>query len=46
MHDTEGGIKAWEALLEYIPDYPYRDSLKAEIARMRASQGSGKQLYK
>jgi tetratricopeptide (TPR) repeat protein len=46
MHDTEGGIKAWEALLEYIPDYPYRDSLKAEIARMRASQGSGKQVYK
>jgi len=46
MHDTEGGIKAWEALLENVPDYPYRDSLKAEIARMRSAQGSGKQVFK
>ena len=46
MHDLEGGIKAWEALLENVPDYPYRDSLKAEIARMRSTPGSGKQVYK
>jgi len=46
MHDVEGGIKAWEALLENVPDYPYRDNLKAEIARMRPVQGSGKQVYK
>lgn len=46
MHDPEGGIKAWEGLLENVPDYPYRDNLKAEIARMRSEQGSGKQVYK
>ena len=46
MHDVEGGIKAWEALLENVPDYPYRDNLKAEIAKMRPVQGSGKQVYK
>jgi len=46
MHDVEGGIKAWEALLENVPDYPYRDNLKAEVARMRSMQGSGKQVYK
>jgi len=46
MHDVEGGIKAWEALLENVPDYPYRDNMKAEIARMRGTQGSGKQVYK
>ncbi len=34
--DIEGGIRAWEGLLENIPDYPYRDRLKAEIAQMRA----------
>lgn len=34
--DIEGGVKAWEALLENVPGYPYRDSLKAEITRMRA----------
>jgi tetratricopeptide (TPR) repeat protein len=33
--DIEGGVQAWEALLENIPDYPYRESLKAEIAKMR-----------
>ena len=46
IHDVEGGIKAWEALLENVPDYPYRDNLKAEVARMRSMQGSGKQVYK
>lgn len=34
--DLEGGIKAWEGLLENVPDYPYRDHLKSEIARLRA----------
>ena len=46
LHDVEGGIKAWEGLLENVPDYPYRDNMKAEIARMREMQGSGKQVYK
>ena len=46
MNDIEGGIKAWEALLENIPDYPDRENLKSEIARMRSAQGSGKQVYK
>ena len=46
MRDVEGGIKAWEGLLENVPDYPYRDNLKAEIARMRSMQGAGKQVYK
>ena len=46
MHDVEGGIKAWEGLLENVPDYPYRDNLKAEIARMRSEPGSGKQMFK
>lgn len=46
MNDIEGGIKAWEALLENVPDYPYRDNLKAEVAKMRSMQGSGKQVYK
>ena len=40
--DIDGGAKAWEALLENIPDYPYRDSLKAEIAKMRATVDSMK----
>jgi tetratricopeptide (TPR) repeat protein len=35
-NDIEGGIQAWEGLLENVPDYPYRDSLKAEIIKMRA----------
>lgn len=34
-NDIEGGTRAWEALLENIPNYPYRDSLQAEITRMR-----------
>lgn len=46
MNDAEGGIKAWEALLENVPDYPYRDNLKEEVARMRAMQGASKQVYK
>jgi tetratricopeptide (TPR) repeat protein len=44
--DVQGGVKAWEALLENIPDYPYRDSLKAEIAKMRSMQGANTQKYK
>ena len=46
MRDVEGGIKAWEALLENVPDYPYRDNLKAEVAKMRTMLESGKQVYK
>jgi len=46
MHDVAGGIKAWEGLLENVPDYPYRENLKAEVARMRSMQGAGKQVYK
>jgi tetratricopeptide (TPR) repeat protein len=38
--DVEGGTRAWEALLENIPDYPYRDSLRNEIAKLR---GMGQQ---
>jgi tetratricopeptide (TPR) repeat protein len=41
--DVEGGIRAWEALLENVPDYPYRDSLRNEIAKMR---GTGQQQQK
>jgi len=35
--DIEGGVRAWEALIENIPNYPYRDSLRAEIARLRGA---------
>lgn len=35
-NDIEGGIRAWEALLENVPGYAYRESLKMEITRMRA----------
>lgn len=35
-NDVAGGIQAWEGLLENVPDYPYRNDLKAEIARLRA----------
>jgi len=46
-HDAEGAIKAWEGLLENVPDYPYRDQLKAEIARLRSAGGGGRpQEYK
>lgn len=41
-NDIEGGIKAWEGLLENVPDYPYRDSLKAEITKMRVTVESMK----
>lgn len=41
-NDPAGGIKAWEGLLENVPDYPYRDNLKAEIARLRAMMDSMK----
>lgn len=34
--DVEAGVRAWEALLENVPDYAYRDQLRAEITRMRA----------
>ena len=40
--DIEGGVEAWEALLESIPEYPYRESLKAEITKMRTTIGSMK----
>ena len=46
MNDIEGGIRAWEALLENIPDYPDRENLKSEIARMRSVQGGAKQGFK
>ncbi len=39
-NDIEGGVRAWEALLENVPNYPYRDSLLAEIARMRGVMDS------
>ena len=41
-NDLPGGIKAWEGLLENVPDYPYRDNLRAEIARMRTMVDSMK----
>lgn len=44
--DVEGGIRAWEALLENIPTYQYRDSLRAEITRMRGMPGQAKPKYK
>lgn len=45
-NDMEGGIRAWEALLENVPNYPYRDSLKAEIERMRGMAGQKKLKFK
>ncbi len=45
-NDLEGGVKAWEGLLENVPDYPYRDNLKTEIARMRATIDSMKPKMK
>ncbi|GAB4363087.1 MAG: hypothetical protein Kow00128_03520 [Deltaproteobacteria bacterium] len=39
-NDLAGGVRAWEALLENVPNYPYRDSLRAEITRMRAMMES------
>ncbi len=45
-NDIEGGIRTWEALLENVPNYPYRDSLKSEIARMRGMAGPAKPKFK
>ena len=45
-NDPEGGLKAWEGLLENVPDYPYRDQLKAEITRMRSEPRSTQPKYK
>ncbi len=45
-NDVEGGIRAWEALLENVPNYPYRDSLKGEIARMRGIPAPGTPKFK
>ncbi len=41
-NDVAGGIRAWEGLLENVPDYPYRENLKVEIARLRAMMDSTK----
>jgi tetratricopeptide (TPR) repeat protein len=38
--DIPGGIKAWEALLENIPDFPDRDRLKADIERLKSPEGA------
>ena len=35
--DVEGGIRAWNGILENIPEYPYRDQLKLEIDRLRSA---------
>ena len=45
-NDPEGGIRAWEALLENVPDYPYRENLKAEVAKMRSMLDSTRPKYK
>jgi tetratricopeptide (TPR) repeat protein len=45
-NDVEGGVKAWEALLENVPDYPYRDQLRAEITRMRSMLQSTQPKFK
>jgi tetratricopeptide (TPR) repeat protein len=45
-NDVEAGIRAWEALLENVPNYPYRDSLRSEIARIREMAGSRKPKFK
>ncbi|HZW37113.1 MAG: tetratricopeptide repeat protein [Deltaproteobacteria bacterium] len=44
--DVEGGIRAWEALLENVPDYPYRDSLRNEIAKLRGMGPQPKLKFK
>jgi Tfp pilus assembly protein PilF len=41
-NDVEGGLRVWEALLENVPTYPYRDSLRAEITKMRTMMESTK----
>ncbi|MGE5699891.1 MAG: tetratricopeptide repeat protein [Deltaproteobacteria bacterium] len=44
--DVEGGIRAWEALLENVPNYPYRESLKSEISRMKGMTAPEKPKFK
>jgi tetratricopeptide (TPR) repeat protein len=39
--DIPAGIKAWEALLENIPDFPDREALKADIERLKQPGGPG-----
>lgn len=38
--DVQGGVKAWEGLLENVPDFPDREGLKADIERMKAQGAS------
>ncbi|HEX9191583.1 MAG TPA: tetratricopeptide repeat protein [Candidatus Deferrimicrobiaceae bacterium] len=45
-NDPAGGVKAWEGLLENVPDYPYRDQLRAEIARLRSMPQATQPKYK
>lgn len=45
-NDVQGGVKAWEALLENVPDYPYRDQLRAEISRIRSMPQPTQPKYK
>ena len=45
-NDVDGGIRAWEALLENVPNYPYRDALQKEIARIREMAGQKKPKFK
>ena len=35
-NDVAGGIRAWEGILDNIPEYPYRSQLEQEIRRLRA----------
>jgi tetratricopeptide (TPR) repeat protein len=42
--DVAGGIKAWEGLLENIPDFPDRERLKADIDRLRSSEAATSQM--
>jgi tetratricopeptide (TPR) repeat protein len=42
-NNLEEGIRAWEGLLENVPDYPYRDQLKSEIARLRSNRKPARQ---
>ncbi len=45
-NDLAGGIEAWEGLLENVPNYAYRENLKGEIARLRATMASMKPTKK
>jgi tetratricopeptide (TPR) repeat protein len=44
--DVEGGIRAWEGLLENVPGYPYKEALRGEIAKMRGMQAPPKAKFK